>query len=769
MTGALEAFLQVLPPQLVPPGQVRRDQFGLRAEAVVERLLRDAGRIGDPGDPDRGDPVGVEQRGRGREQATSGVGGRSSGVHGGEYTDRWVTFDQSKPIGIPVGVIMRAVLLTRFGGPDALEYRDDVPDPVPGPGEVRIRVRAAALNNTDIWTREGAYGSADDPDAVTGWRRTAFVFPRIQGADVAGEIDAVGDGVAPDRVGERVLVDPMIYDGGERALVETDYLGSERDGGFAELVTVPASNAHLVGGSLSFAELAALPTAATTAMRMLNRAGLRAGETVLVTGASGGVGSSAVQIAKARGATVVAVAGKAKHDALRELGADEVLDRDAAIPREVDVVADVVAGPSFGGLLAALAPLGRYVVAGAIAGPLVQTDLRTVYLRQLTLIGSSFGTHDDFAAVVELAGSGALRAPRGGPVPAGASRRRPGAVRVEGLRRQAGGRAVTLRALTFDVVGTLIDFEAGILDCVRRVAAPDAPPDEEILAAFGEEEGEQQRLTPQMPFGPMLDPISVRLAERLRLPALDGRGAASPLRRSVPDWPAFDDAPSALAALRRRYRLVASDQRGPGCDGGDDPHARRPVRRRGHRRGRRRQQAGPADVRVVPGPAERVRDRPRRGPARGAEPVPRHRRRAPARPRDLLGRTSPGPPRLRRHSRRRRSRNRTGTSARWPSWRRRSGTDGADRVGCPTSSPVGSLPGGADGSVPLVKQVASDPGDRPPVPVRSRRSCRPRLADEPAPLESHRAAGDLAVPRRSTTDHDRRRPCARERRWCHRR
>ncbi len=305
---------------------------------------------------------------------------------------------------------MKAVLLTRFGGPDALQYRDDVPDPVPGPGEVRIRVRAASLNNTDVWTREGAYGSADDPDATTGWRRTAFAFPRIQGADVAGEIDAVGDGVAPDRVGERVLVDPMIYDGGERELVDTDYLGSERDGGFAELVTVPSSNAHAVGGDLSFAELAALPTAATTAMRMLNRAGLRAGETVLVTGASGGVGSAAVQIAVARGATVVAVAGKAKHAPLLALGAARVLDRDDDFP-EVDVVADVVGGPSYGRLLAALGPLGRYVVAGGIAGPVVETDLRTVYLRQLTLIGSSFGTHDDFAAVVALADEGALRAP----------------------------------------------------------------------------------------------------------------------------------------------------------------------------------------------------------------------------------------------------------------------------------------------------------------------------------------------------------------------
>ncbi|TCK22544.1 alcohol dehydrogenase catalytic domain-containing protein [Pseudonocardia endophytica] len=311
---------------------------------------------------------------------------------------------------------MKAVLLTRFGGPDVLEYRDDVPDPVPGPGEVRIRVRAASLNNTDVWTREGAYGSADDPDASTGWKRGAFAFPRIQGADVAGEIDAVGDGVAPGRVGERVLVDPMIYDGGERELVDTDYLGSERDGGFAEFVTVPASNAHVVGGDLSFAELAALPTAATTAMRMLNRAAVKAGETVLVTGASGGVGSAAVQIAVARGATVVAVGSSAKHPALRELGASTVLGRDDAVP-EVDVVADVVGGPSYGRLLAALAPLGRYVVAGGIAGPVVETDLRTVYLRQLTVIGSSFGTHEDFADVVALASSGALRAPVAGTYP----------------------------------------------------------------------------------------------------------------------------------------------------------------------------------------------------------------------------------------------------------------------------------------------------------------------------------------------------------------
>jgi NADPH:quinone reductase-like Zn-dependent oxidoreductase len=312
---------------------------------------------------------------------------------------------------------MRAVLLTRHGGPEALEYRDDVPDPEPAPGEVRVRVRAAALNNTDIWTREGAYGAADDPDARFGWRREPFTFPRIQGADVAGVIDAVGSEVSTARIGERVLVDPMLYDGDERALVDTAYLGSERDGGFAELVTLPAGNAHTLTSDLDDAALATLPTAATTAMRMLGRAGLTRGETVLVTGASGGVGTAAVQLAKDRGAVVVAVAGAAKHDAIRALGADVVVDRDADLLAalqeagidSVDVVADVVAGPTYGALLRALAPLGRYVVAGAIAGPVVETDLRTIYLRQLTLVGSSFGTHADFAAVVEAAGRGALR------------------------------------------------------------------------------------------------------------------------------------------------------------------------------------------------------------------------------------------------------------------------------------------------------------------------------------------------------------------------
>ncbi|MFC3998964.1 alcohol dehydrogenase family protein [Nocardiopsis sediminis] len=314
---------------------------------------------------------------------------------------------------------MRAVVLTGFGGPERLEYRTDVPDPVPGPGEVRIRVGAAGLNNTDIWTREGAYGSPDDPGSSAGWRREPLAFPRIQGADVAGTIDRVGPDVPGSRVGERVLVDPMLYSGGERELVDTEYLGSERDGGFAELVTVPAGNAHRVDSPLSDTELATFPTAYATAMRMLNRAAVTKGETVVVTGASGGVGSALIQLATARGADVIAVVGAAKRDRALDLGAIAAVPRDAddlagrlrdaAAGRPIAVVADVVAGPSFSPLIRALAPLGRYVVAGAIAGPIVEADLRTVYLRQLSLIGSSFGTHDDFARLLAHIENGDLR------------------------------------------------------------------------------------------------------------------------------------------------------------------------------------------------------------------------------------------------------------------------------------------------------------------------------------------------------------------------
>jgi NADPH:quinone reductase-like Zn-dependent oxidoreductase len=313
---------------------------------------------------------------------------------------------------------VRAVLLTGHGGPEKLEYREDVPIPEPDRGEVLIEVGAAGINNTDIWTREGAYGAEDDPDKVQGWRREPLEFPRIQGADIAGRIVAVGNGVSEGRIDERVVVDNALYVGDEMELLDCGIVGSERDGGYAEYVTVPAENAHAVHSGLSDAELATFPTSYITSLRMLNRVRIAEGETILVTGASGGVGTGLVQLAKLRGAYVIAQVGSGKEEQARRIGADAVVRRDAmdltaevkeaADGRPVDVVADVVGGPAFAKLLNVLRPMGRYVAAGAIAGPVVSLDLRTLYLKQLELIGSTMGTHEEFAELVNHISSGQL-------------------------------------------------------------------------------------------------------------------------------------------------------------------------------------------------------------------------------------------------------------------------------------------------------------------------------------------------------------------------
>ena len=315
---------------------------------------------------------------------------------------------------------MKAVLLTGHGGLEKLEYREDVPTPEPAEGEVLIAVGAAGINNTDIWTREGAYGTEDDPATTSGWRRgNPMRFPRIQGADIVGRIVGVGGGVNTSRIGERVIVDNALYSGGEEGLVHSDLIGSERDGGFAEYFAVPAQNAHEIQSDLSDAELATFPTAYVTSLRMLNRARVSVGETVLVTGASGGVGSGLIQLARQRDARVLALVGPGKEDQARALGAELVITRDtknlpAAVMevgggRPIDVVADVVGGGVFADLLNALRPMGRYVTAGAIAGPVVPLDLRTLYLKQLELIGSTMGTHEEFASLVEHIASGRVK------------------------------------------------------------------------------------------------------------------------------------------------------------------------------------------------------------------------------------------------------------------------------------------------------------------------------------------------------------------------
>lgn len=309
---------------------------------------------------------------------------------------------------------MRGVLLTGHGGPERLEWREDLPVPAPGPGDVLIRVGAAALNNTDINTRTAWYSKGDAEDADATWSGTPLAFPRIQGADVAGEIVAVGEGVDAGRIGERVLVEPCLREANGHALETPWYFGSECDGGFAEYARVAARHACRIDSGLTDVELASFPCAYSTAENMLTRANVRANEAVLVTGASGGVGSAAVQLAKARGARVVAVTAPAKAQALKDLGADDVADRNAdyveAFGRNgVDVVLDLVAGPRWPSLLEALRPGGRYAVSGAIAGPLVELDVRTLYLKDLSLFGCTVLEPEVFPNLVKRIESGQIR------------------------------------------------------------------------------------------------------------------------------------------------------------------------------------------------------------------------------------------------------------------------------------------------------------------------------------------------------------------------
>ena len=312
---------------------------------------------------------------------------------------------------------MRAAVITHHGGLDAIELRE-VPVRPPGLGEVLVRVGAAGCNNTDLWTREGSYGAAGDPDAKAGWLGP-LDFPRIQGADVAGTVVASGDAVSAGLVGSRVLVDPANYDGPGPDAQVVDVLGSERDGGFAEYVVVPATRAHPVEGSpLSDVELAALPIAYGTALGMLERGSVSAGHTVLVTGASGGVGLATVQLARSRGARVVAVCSGDKADAVRAAGADAIVDRrrgqvlaDAAeaAPEGYDAVVDVVAGALVGPGLGLLRGGGRWVVAGALDGWAVDLDVRRLYLANLALVGSTMHTPRIFDQLVEIARRGDVR------------------------------------------------------------------------------------------------------------------------------------------------------------------------------------------------------------------------------------------------------------------------------------------------------------------------------------------------------------------------
>lgn len=322
---------------------------------------------------------------------------------------------------------MRAMVTMGHGDIDQMVFHTDWPRPDPASGEVLVRVGACGLNNTDVNTRSGWY-SKTVTDPTTGsafeevgesdpaWGGTPIYFPRIQGADACGEIVAVGDGVDPARIGERIITDNWLRDPSDPLNKnKTGYYGSERDGGFAEFTTLPSENALAVRSTLSDAELATFSCSYSTAEGMLTKAAVNENDTVLVPGASGGVGGAAVQLAKRRGARVIAMASEPKHAEVAKLGADRLLPRapddlkSLVADETVTVIADVVGGPHWPKLIDVLSRGGRYTISGAIAGPMVELDLRTLYLRDLTFLGSTIIDPDVMPRLVSYIEKGEIQ------------------------------------------------------------------------------------------------------------------------------------------------------------------------------------------------------------------------------------------------------------------------------------------------------------------------------------------------------------------------
>ncbi len=331
---------------------------------------------------------------------------------------------------------MQAVLLMGHGGYDQLRYHDDVAVPQPAAGEVLVRVSACGLNNTDVNTRIGWYASevrgattaertsepaGEDGLVASGGWSDGLVFPRIQGADVCGVVVGAGpDGVGSDLVGRRVLIDPWVLDReAPHDLSRARYFGSELDGGFAEYCVAPAANVHPVISDLTDAELATFACSSVAAENMLSKGRVGPGDIVVVTGASGGVGTAALQLARARGAHVIAIASNTKSPALSRFGADVVVDRAAtdlgaavraASPTgQIDVLVDVVGGSMFEQLVPVLRQGGSYVTAGAIAGPIVEFDLRHLIYGDLRFEGATVCPPGTFARVVGHIEAGLLR------------------------------------------------------------------------------------------------------------------------------------------------------------------------------------------------------------------------------------------------------------------------------------------------------------------------------------------------------------------------
>ncbi|WP_411746141.1 alcohol dehydrogenase family protein [Reinekea sp.] len=325
-------------------------------------------------------------------------------------------------------VSMKAVVTLANGGYDMLSYQD-VPIPTLSADEVLVQVLAAGVNNTEINTRLGWYSSkvtqgtealsenesekesaADESDG--GWNEVT-PFPFIQGTDCCGRIVAVGENVDTKRINERILIRSCIRNQGWDS-PENIWMASDFDGAFAQFVKVPASEVFAVDCNWTDAELGTIPCAYGTAENMIHRANVKAGDHVLVAGASGGVGSAVVQLAKCRGAVVTAIVGKDKKVEAQAIGADRIVERGLNLVAElgeksIDVVIDNVAGESFGQMTEVLKRGGRYASSGAIAGPLVTLDMRNLYLKDLTLIGCTGWDEPIFPNLIRYIERGEIR------------------------------------------------------------------------------------------------------------------------------------------------------------------------------------------------------------------------------------------------------------------------------------------------------------------------------------------------------------------------
>jgi NADPH:quinone reductase-like Zn-dependent oxidoreductase len=300
---------------------------------------------------------------------------------------------------------MSGMQLTGHGGPEMLVWREDRPVPRPGPGEVLVRVLAAGVNMTDLNTRLGWYGEG----RAAGWAGE-MAFPRIQGADLCGRIVALGDGVTDLPLGARVICPTNQHEPTESNPIHFVSIGSEFDGAFAQYCLLKARHLHDVSASpLTDIEIGAMPCAYGTAHNLLSRAKVAVGERVLVTGASGGVGLAAVQLALLRGAEVTAQCSLSKSAPLQAMGARLLSRESTPRARSFDVVIDIVGGDGFQDRLDALAPGGRYATSGAVGGPLVKGDLRRIYLNDLTVYGATHQPREVFAGLVTLINTARLR------------------------------------------------------------------------------------------------------------------------------------------------------------------------------------------------------------------------------------------------------------------------------------------------------------------------------------------------------------------------